>query len=73
MKTAELHTEIIREVLNISNIDVLESIKKLITKTNINYEYELNDFEKELLKERKLSSQMYDNDTVFEEVEQLLQ
>ena len=72
MKT-ELHTEIIREVLNISNIDVLESIKKLITKTNINSEYELNDFEKKLLKERKLSSQMYDNDTVFEEVEQLLQ
>ncbi len=73
MLTSELHTEIIRKILNIENIDILKSIKRKIKISISENYYTLSEEEKEILEERqKNKSQLYSNENVFEEIDSLL-
>jgi len=74
MQTAELHTEIIRSVLNIDNVELLQLIKELIqTRTTENI-YKLTEEEKKILQERDNQyTRLYNNEDVFNEIDKLLQ
>ena len=71
MQTAELHTEIIRGVLNIDNVELLQIIKKIIqTRTTENI-YKLTEEEKKILQERENQyTQLYNNEDVLNEIDE---
>ncbi len=73
MRTAELHTELIRDILNITNIEVLQLIKKIILSSTDNKRYSLTLEEKQILQEREnKNTLLYSDSQVFDEIEQLL-
>jgi len=71
MQTAELHTEIIRGILNIDNVELLQIIKKIIqTRTTENI-YKLTEEEKKILQERENQyTQLYNNEDVLNEIDE---
>ena len=74
MQTAELHTEIIKGILNIDNVELLQLIKKLIQIRTTENIYKLTEEEKKILQERDNQYiQLYNNEDVFNEIDKLLQ
>ena len=74
MQTAELHTEIIRSILSIDNVELLQLIKKLIQTRTTENVYILTQEEEKILQERDNQyTQLYNNEDVFNEIDKLLQ
>ncbi len=74
MQTAELHTEIIRNILNIDNKELLQLIKKIILIQTTENVYQLTEEEKKILQERsKQHTRLLNNEDVFNEIDKLLQ